>query len=258
MKVINRDNFWFLQNQDKAYNKEIKRITMYMQRDRINGFPIADHSPSFPFQALNFLFRKDYQEYYPTREGTDSQYEFASFCRSSFMHEKRKDLFKFAQKKLEGEIVIDLGCGSKSGNALKLSKLFGAGMYVGVDKNIEEGLAELIFPEIRDMNAIKIITDFFGFVNSLTDCSVNYIVNGIDRCVVRNKEDSEFLIEQINRTAKKEGILMGNNNFLVEKLIAKGWRNPFEEEDSKYSSWLKTDRKINWCNHEHPLLIVKS
>ena len=145
---------------------------------------------------------------------------------------KRFDPAKFEKarvyfyEKLHDSLFIDVGGGE--GNWMReFAKKFGAQRYVNVDvfgpgesldpfsgtpaeKIDYQGLKEQEC--LRALVEIYVTSDMLDFVARLPDNSANFAINGIDLCVVLDKEYREALISELIRAAKVSGILFGSGS----------------------------------------------
>ena len=115
-------------------------------------------------------------------------------------------------KKLAGEIIIDIGCGSKSDFVLESLDKYNIKEYVGVDKELPEEIEQELksYRKEHKYNINYKESDMLIFLSKLPDKSVNIIMNGIDDDILTNDEYWKKLVEEITRVVKDGGIFTGS------------------------------------------------
>lgn len=228
-------------------------------------FEIFEFTPSFPLKNFYNLFSKS-RFNPPYYDRLLARHVFSDFLKTLLTNKKRSCLLKLAKKKLHDEIIIDLGCGVSSMNALEVCSILGVDTYIGVD--FQEMNRELSYLDMfeskgrlrrgtKKIKAIKVQGDFFNFVGRLRDGSVSYMLNGIDNFVVNGGQ--RWLTKQIHRTTKEKGVVIGENNCVAHLLeLEYGWNAPFTKDENREEFGFFDKRKeINEGYNYTTLLVEK-
>lgn len=195
---------------------------------KFNNFFIAEHSQNFPFSKFAKLFRPKKSRINRLSEGTKSQISWALSCLDYLKKEQKLEDVK---KIFSGQVLIDLGSGRGITHALNICSLLDVEMYIGVDKNPSEQRLLTLGKVNHGIPSIVFAEDLLYFIRNLNDGVANFMLNGIDNNVIRNKIYREDLVAQINRITPKEGGMIGFNNYVYERLIENyGWEPTIEKD----------------------------
>lgn len=147
------------------------------------------------------------------RGGKNKLHWFSDFWKDYFISEK--PIFDFLKSKLEGQTVVDLGCGINMKMRPLLEKLR-VGRYVGVDryfygkeKDFDYTSGSQIFED-----------DLLRKTSEIGDGQANFVINGIDGFIIHSDTYHELLAAEMIRATKTGGIIFGTNSRVLE-IIAK-------------------------------------
>jgi len=114
---------------------------------------------------------------------------------------ENKNAVDYFKEKLEGEIVLDLGCGEQKYMAEFCSDM-GVKLYAGIDKeNVKK-------QKLPGDSWILLEGDLFELLNSIEDDSVHCIANGVIE-TLRIWEQRERLWEETRRIIRPKGLFFG-------------------------------------------------
>lgn len=108
---------------------------------------------------------------------------------------------KFLKGRINGEIVVDLGCGAGA-HWMDKAVTENGGLYVGVDVQDFSYMS---------LNGEFIHADMYSFLDATKDESVSYIVNSMDNFIVRKDDAKQQLIDGIIRTTKNHVLCLSDD-----------------------------------------------
>jgi len=137
-----------------------------------------------------------------------------------------EDLFK----NLEGQTLVDVGCGMISGGSAmpEMAKKFGCMHYVGIDKdqmgagndlNPFRDVADSQSKEVADpMDFILIQAEMFDALSRIQDGTACITINGVDKTYL-TKEGEATLVSEILRICPVGGLIFGIGSEVTERLM---------------------------------------
>lgn len=138
----------------------------------------------------------------------------------------RKDcvaINKQIEQAINQKRIIDLGCGKHPDMALLIALRYGASEFVGVDKFTEFsfrndsldflvcGHRESILQDYkrRKLRYASVKSDMLLFLSSQPSNSANIILNGIDQCIISDREYLIELVKEIDRVVGRDHLAFG-------------------------------------------------
>ncbi|MCB0318234.1 MAG: class I SAM-dependent methyltransferase [Bdellovibrionales bacterium] len=145
--------------------------------------------------------------------------------------------FDMAQLFLKGSIVIDLGCGTPSGNGERLAVLSGAKGYLGIDKFNTRDSAPRKPYEDSEIQCAYVRADMLEALKMLPDESGSISITNIDAVIIRDDEYRQAVALEIARVVKPGGIIITNSfdvlMHLPGKIVIDG--QTFTQGESHYT-----------------------
>ena len=121
--------------------------------------------------------------------------------------ESREADFAFLKNCLKNETLVDLGSGMGHFGQFAKESL-GVAHYFGVDKFIKFRPQKIEDPVIHHVG-----DDMLLYCSRIPDNSVNFVINGIDNTIIKNREYADYLLQEVLRATKQDGIIFGENTF---------------------------------------------
>lgn len=160
--------------------------------------------------------------------------------------EKNPDTLNFLKKYLKNEILIDLWCWKPGYTDTSLNALqIPLKAYIGIDSNQfdEKDEEDIIYSKNNNFFQTEYKNeDLLRFVSKLPDNSVNFLLTGIDKDVLKNNEYRIRLKEQIMRTTKNQGLII--NRYSADDLLP--WKDNIDFNRKEYAHDLKIIIKKEW------------
>ena len=202
LKLLNLKNDFFIEE----YKNDPKVIERLTNAERI-AKKMENDNPKHPFYA-------------------ESGFESAmSLVEGIFYDEEQIEVLK---QKLENEIIVDLGCGTRQSWTPLIAKAFKSSLYIGIEKYLDLDELELkrFELELKNKNQTRLKKfelelknntqtnfifskqDMLMFVSTLPDNSVNFIISGIDDIIIPDEKYWEALEIQIRRSLKPKGVII--------------------------------------------------
>jgi len=146
------------------------------------------------------------------RENNLVQLSFVSFLHDAIV--KSDELAKMLSSELRGKAVVDLGCGSSEAvkESLDLVEKLGAGAYIGVDVFYRKNEFPVYAYSEKRVKIAMVGDDMLLFAASLKDKSVNFIISGIDNCIINEGWYWKELNAHIKRATEDGGIILENSS----------------------------------------------
>ncbi|MDD5586133.1 MAG: hypothetical protein PHY92_04135 [Alphaproteobacteria bacterium] len=128
---------------------------------------------------------------------------------------------RFVRERLKGAPLIDVG--GATGRFGEFAVTAGASAYINVDLYPLGGLHDLgedpeydlIPPESAFKNntqRLSVCADMLDFISRVPGQSVNIMINGIDELIVRTTEYHKALAQEMVRTVRPDGVILGYNS----------------------------------------------
>lgn len=145
------------------------------------------------------------------------------------------DIKKMAQElkeRLINNVLINLGAGHSPFNDLIAEKLEVA-TNINVDLFYKQQLIrleqyEMSYEEEKTIHpkTIAVQSDMLNFVARMKNESGNFMINGIDDCIIKNKEYIDALSKELIRATKKGGVIFGTESAVFVPLYKFSESNP--------------------------------
>jgi hypothetical protein len=175
----------------------------------------------------------------------------AGFIDNNIQSDKLKNAITFLEKHLLGNNLVDLGAGYANTIQLLCKKL-GVNTYVKVDdfyqirpkKAVEENIPSNE-SNVGDLHIIEAKADMLSFVTLMKDNSGNFVLNGVDECVIPSKEYTLALVNELVRATHLGGIIFGLVSTEIEKaleIIACQDNSPLVKLDLRRNIGVDTDK----------------
>jgi len=119
--------------------------------------------------------------------------------------EKRTGFHEFLKKKLEGKILVDLGCGTEESR----EKMISLARRYGVRHLISTDFIYVMKEEEKDLGDIRVSIlnkDMLDLVMRLPHESVSFFLSGIDTDISDNETYNRALAEEMRRALHPNGI----------------------------------------------------
>jgi len=120
--------------------------------------------------------------------------------------------YKLFTERLVGNLLIDVGGGSGYSD---FAHKFGAATYINVDRDIgsketpPNPLVALDDKIVDGLHILDVKSDMLDFVSHVKDDSANFMLNGIDICVIDDVEYHKALALELARATKPGGLVFG-------------------------------------------------
>lgn len=126
-----------------------------------------------------------------------------------------REAYQILKKKLEGDVLIDLGCDCYVSRGPMIADILGASLYVGVEKYINNKYFDESSNKFKEdlkedvsIDVDLIVQDMLVYVSALPDNSANFMISGIDNIIIPDKRYWIALEEQIRRALKPGGVVI--------------------------------------------------
>ena len=207
----------------------------------------VSQGPRHPIYSLMGYQNPNKSAYDPLIAAQASTYDVnldANYSMFVFYDFHKSPIWETVKAALRGGILIDLGCGASIFSRYWMTKFAndaGARHYVGVDVHFPwntEGYVKELFGEFKDvepvgeMRVTLVEADMLRFASAVRDGSANFVMNGIDGCVLGYLSHptatggyEEALGNEMVRATKKSGIVFGHRSeplFSLKRRIANG------------------------------------
>jgi len=111
---------------------------------------------------------------------------------------------------LQGNVLIDIGCGITPREIPKLASRMGVSKYVAVDPNVSPDKLPFSNDVSQMIKAEFHQTDGLSFLSRQPDNSANITINGIDYTIIDNAEYHTMLADEVARVIGTDHIVFGN------------------------------------------------
>jgi hypothetical protein len=137
------------------------------------------------------------------------------------------EIIEYLQKKLKGQMLLDLGCGQSVPSIMDLPQIFDlvwaadVGTYVGVDLSKSNPVPPQKAPfrmSKFDNESYYIEDDMLLRLARTPSNSVNTVINGIDDMIIQSDKYISALATEIVRTCKPGGIIFGRYSWALRVL----------------------------------------
>jgi len=142
---------------------------------------------------------------------------------AEFTPEERRQIEDYLQRKLQGHVLIDLGCGGavleySGAPVVRLAQKFDVSRYVGIDAKTEISHTKLGAGPNRLHHFDKgyyIEDDMLLRLSRTPSDSANLTINGIDSSIIRDPAYNDALVAELVRVCRPEGIIFGVNSSVL-------------------------------------------